>query len=372
MNVCYHGPLLDYSGYGEASRHHCAALDAAGVNVVAKSVSYSIESSEFGEIGALMSKLQANEGDYKIKILHMTPDQYKKHLEPGKYHVGAFYWETDKVPADFIAGLNLVDEIWTASQANADAIKRGGCGKPVHIFPQAIETEREWPEPYEIPDFDGYLFYSIFEWTDRKNPLGLIDAYWREFQNDENVGLLIKTYFRNFTLQNKRMIRMAIDKAKSKSGLEKFPPIFLYMDLMDRRHIMRIHKTGDCYVSPHRGEGWGLPIAEAILAGNDVITTAYGGISEWLAKENAGLTIDYTMVPLKGMDHSMAWYSPDQKWADPDQEAIRANMRLAFEGSEGLDQIRERGQKLVHSRFSLPVVGAEMAGRLKQIEEDLS
>ncbi len=372
MNVCYQGPVLDYSGYGEASRHHVAALHAAGVNVIVKSVSYNLESSDFGEIGLLMNKLQANEGDYKIKILHMTPDQYKKHLEPGKYHVGAFYWETDNIPADFAAGLNLVDEIWTASEANAKAIKAGGCGKPVHIFPQAIETERKFPPKYELPDFDGFLFYSIFEWTDRKNPLGLLDAYWREFQGDENVGLLIKTYFRNFTLQNKRTIRMAIDKAKARSGLDKFPPVFLYMDLMDRKHIERLHSTGDCYVSPHRGEGWGLPVAEAALAGNQVITTAYGGIGEWFKKEQAAMTLDFTMVPLKGMDHSMAWYSHDQKWADPDSEAIRANMRLAFEQGPEVDQIRKRGQKLVQSRFSLPVVGAEMSGRLKDIEQEIS
>lgn len=371
MNVCYHGPLLDYSGYGEANRHAVAALDAAGVTVIAKSVSYALESSDFGALGELMMKLQNNTADYKIKILHTTPEQYHKFMEPDKYHIGHFFWETDKVPIDFVNGLNLMDEIWTGSEANAEAIKRGGCGKPVYIYPQAIETEREWPEPYQIDNFDGHLFYSIFEWTDRKNPLGLLDAYWREFQNDENVGLLIKTYFRNFTIQNKRMIRQAIAKAKAKSGLEKFPPVFVYMDLMDRRHIMRLHKTGHCYVTPHRGEGWGLPIVEAVLAGNDVITTAYGGVSEWLQRANAAACLDYEMVPLTGMDHSRAWYDGDQKWADPRVDQLRTSMRWSYEKRPNMATFRDRASKLVHSEFSLPVVGEAMAGRLKQIEEKL-
>lgn len=371
MNVCYHGPLLDYSGYGEANRHAVAALHAAGANVIAKSVSYSLESSDFGPIGELMTKLQGNDGDYRIKILHTTPDQYHKHIEPGKYHIGHFFWETDKVPIDFVNGLNLMDEIWTGSQANADAIKKGGCGKPVYIYPQATETEREWPKPYLIDGFESHLFYSIFEWTDRKNPLGLIDAYWREFQDDENVGLLIKTYFRNFTLQGKKMIRHQINRAKSKSGLKKFPPVFLYMDLMDRKHIARLHKTGNTFISANRGEGWGIPQVEAMLAGNPVITTGYSGVAEYLDNGNTAIVLPYEMRPLEGMMHSTKWYSRDQKWADPQPEAIRAAMRFAYAHPDAAADIAARGKKLVHSEFSLEVVGRKMVDRLTQIEKEL-
>ena len=371
MNVCYHGPLFDYSGYGEANRHAVAALHEAGVNVIAKAVTYSIESSDFGDLGELMDKLVTNEGDYKIKILHTTPDQYHKHLEAEKYHIGHFFWETDKIPEEFARGLNLMDEIWTGSVANRDAIVAGGVNTPIKIYPQATQTKREWPEKYEINDFDGYLFYSIFEWTDRKNPLGLLDSYWREFQNGENVGLLIKTYFKNFTLQNQRMIRAAIQKAKAKSGLDKFPPVFVYMDLMDRRHIMRVHKTGDCYVSPHRGEGWGIPVVEAMLAGHPAIVTEYAGVNEWLDNGNTAITLPYEMVPLDGMLHSARWYSADQKWAEPDLAALRAGMRSVYEDREMAADLGARGKKFVEERFSFSVVGAEMASRLKEIEESL-
>jgi glycosyltransferase involved in cell wall biosynthesis len=369
MNVAYCGPLFDYSGYGEANRHAAAALDAVGIRVIGQPVSYTAESSDFGKIGQTMQRLSENKGKYSIKIIHTTPDQYTKYMEDGLYHIGHFFWETDGIPEDFVAGLKLMDEIWTGSDANADAIRRSLPDAIIRVYPQAIETEREWPEtPYEINNFDGFLFYSIFEWTDRKNPQALLEAYWQEFQNNENVGLLIKTYFRNFDLKNKRMIRDQIAQFKRKSGLDKFPRVFLYMDLMDRSHIMRLHKTGNCYVSPHRGEGWGLPIAEAALAGNPIIATGYGGIAEWMKKADAAMILDYEMVPLKGMAHSAKWYTPEQRWADPDCEALRANMRLAFEQGPEVDDITARGVKLVQSDFSLSVVGEEMAGRLKRIE----
>lgn len=368
MNVAYCGPLFDYSGYGEANRHAAAALHIAGVNVIGQVVRYTADPSDFGTLGQIVEGLTHNKGDYRIKILHTTPDQYKKYMEPGKYHIGHFFWETDTVPEDFAKGLALMDEIWTGSEANADAIRKAVPDSIIRIYPQAIETVRDFSmDPYELPDFDGHLFYSIFEWTDRKNPLGLLDAYYREFQNGENVGLLIKTYFKNFDYVNKRMIRQQIEEFKLKSGLEKFPRVFLYLDLMDRHHISRLHVTGDTYVSPHRGEGWGLPIVEAALAGNPVIATGYGGAPEWMKKNNAGMILDYTMVPLDGMSHSARWYDRAQKWAEPDQEAIRANMRLAYENGPEIINMAARGQAYVMENFALGPVGAEMAGRLERI-----
>jgi len=373
MNVAYQGPLKDYSGYGEANRHAVAALDAAGVHVCAKLVRYTSEPSDFGVMGQLVDKLIKNDDYYKIKIMHTTPDEFLRLKEPGKYHIAHFFWETDKIPKIFAEGFAHVDEIWTGSQANADAIKAGGVDKPVYIFPQATQTDREWPAPYELPGFpdDGYLFYSIFEWTDRKNPIALIESYLREFQKDEQVGLLIKTYFRNFTLQNKRLIRDKIAKLKAQMSLKKFPPIFLYLDLMDRDQLMRVHSTGDCYVSAHRGEGWGVPQVEAMLAGNPVISTGYSGVHEFLTDGKDAKLLPYEMVPLKGMDHSQHFYTPDQKWADVDPLKLRKAMRWAYENQKDAKSLGEEGRKSATNQFNLARVGKLMADRLKEIEASL-
>ena len=371
MNVCYLGPLKDYSGYGEANRHAVAALDAAGVYVIPQLVSYSPESSDFGSLGAKVEPLFNHAGRYKVKILHTTPNVFKKYIEPGKYHIAHFFWETDRVPAEFAAGLNLCNEIWTGSEANKAALLSTGVDKPVHIFPQAIETGREWPEPYQIPEFDGHLFYSIFEWTDRKNPEGLLQAYWEEFQAGENVGLLIKTYFRGFGTGARRMIKHQIEVMKRRSGLEHFPPVFLYLDLMDRRQVMRIHQTGACYVSAHRGEGWGVPQVEAALAGKPMISTGYGGCHEYFKHGENAMIVPYEMVPLQGMDHSAQWYTPEQKWAEPNIAALRGAMRYSYAHPDLAADKGRAAQAFVSERFNLERVGHEMLLRLKEIEKNL-
>lgn len=375
MNICYLGPLRDYSGYGEANRHIVAALDAAGVNVIASLVSYASENSEFGPLGETVTRLLANSGDYKIKFIHTTPDQYKRHMEEGKFHIGHFFWETDVVPHEYARGLELMDEIWTGSKANAAAIKKAGVKTPVFIFPQPIEIDREWGEPYIIPDFqaEDYLFYSIFEWTERKNPEALLTAYWRQFQENQKVGLLIKTYFRNFSLSSKqeihRHIRKIKEKCASEYGITNFAPVFVYLDLMDRQHINRLHKTGDAFVSAHRGEGWGVPQVEAALAGNLVISTGYGGCHEYFSDSKNALILDYEMVPVAGMDHAENLYSSDQNWAEVDSADLMRSLQFAFDGRA--KHIATEGHRLVREQFNFKKVGDAMMERLKVIEAAL-
>lgn len=368
MKIGYLGPLLDYSGYGEANRHDVAALEAAGVEVMGKLVRYTHDVPDFGAIGKVINRVIHKDGDYQIKVIHTTPDQYTKYIEKGKYHIGRFFWETDLVPEQFAEGLKLCQEIWTGSEANASAIRKAGVEVPIHIIPQAIEVNREWPEPFEIEDFEGFLFYSVFEWTDRKNPKALLEAFWQEFQRDEKVGLLIKTYFRDFTYLNKREISKQVQKLKDKSGLSKFPPVFLYKDLMNRDQVSRLHKTGQCFVSAHRGEGWGIPQVEAMLAGNPIISTGYGGVHEHI---DTKWILDYQMVPVKGMEHSARWYTVDQNWADVDIAELRKALREVYNDQKAAREIGKKNREMVVNKFNLETVGNLMRLRLTEIERSL-
>jgi glycosyltransferase involved in cell wall biosynthesis len=269
--------------------------------------------------------------------------------------------------------LQLVDEIWTGSQANADAIKKSGVTKPIKIIPQAIETEREWPKGYDVAGFpeDGFLFYSIFEFIDRKNPAALLNAYWQEFQKGEKVGLLIKTYFRDFSFVHKQEISNQIKAMKRKAELTTsvtLPPVYLYKELMDRRQVMRLHKTGDCFVSAHRGEGWGLPQVEAMLAGNPIISTGYGGCHEYFKDGSDAILLNYKMKPLEGMDHSTKWYTPEQNWAEVDVADLRRAMRGMYNDHTFAQKIGHKGQDKVKEIFNLSTVGEIMKARLNEIE----
>ncbi len=372
MNICYLAPCFDYSGYGEANRHFIMALDTAGVEVQVEPVTYCIDTADFGKIGQRCRELVENKLEYRIKVLHITPDQYKKHMEPGKYHIGHLFWETSKLPKAFADGCNMMDEIWTGSETNAEAIRNSGVNVPVLVFPQPIEIDRPAQKPYTLMDTDPdtFVFYSIFEWSERKNPVALIQAYLQEFTNKENVVLLIKTYIGNFQPDKMRFIRTELRKLRARFG-EGGARILLYPYLMDRSQIDRLHATGHAYVTAHRGEGWGIPIVEAMLSANPVITTGYNGVNEYLTPETAWV-LPFQMVRVQNMERNSQWYEENQKWADVSVDDLRAAMREVYMKPEHAEAVGLRAQDFVIENFNFAAVGAKLKERLEVIERKLS
>jgi glycosyltransferase involved in cell wall biosynthesis len=371
MKVKYTGPARDYSGYGEANRHDIGALVAAGIDVTTQIPSYTLEIADFGKLGELATSLENKPLGYKIKILHTTPNVYRQFMEGDKYHIGRVFWETDKIPQDFAANVELMDEIWTGSKHNAQAIRNAGVTKPIHIIPEAIDTDiPQKIDPYkihELPDNLKYTFYSIFEWTERKNPTALLEAYWKAFEGVTDVALVLKTYVDNFTPDKKNEIDNEIRSIKRRLNLTHYAPVFLYRGLMDRHQVYRFHKSFDCFVSAHRGEGWGIPQMEALLLGNPIISTGCGGIHEYLVNNIHGKLIPYQMVPLRENSRNKQWYTQDQQWAEIDQEELGKAMLFAYQNKAEMQEMGERGQRLVKEVFNLKAVGDLMRKRLQEI-----
>ena len=176
MNLKYTGALKDYSGYGEAARHDVLALLSAGVEVTAEIPKYTLEIADFGPLGERCYECENKKIDYKVKVLHVTPNVYPSFYETGKYHIGRVIWETDKLPEEFARASQMCDEIWTASEYNKKAIEKAGVTKPIYVIPEAISGSTDYVTiaPYLSVNNKDFKFYSMFEWTERKNPTALL------------------------------------------------------------------------------------------------------------------------------------------------------------------------------------------------------
>jgi glycosyltransferase involved in cell wall biosynthesis len=372
MKLKYCGPVFDYSGYGEACRHDVKALVNASVNVTIEAPSYTLETSDYGELGLLCKNLQGKDIGYRVKIIHTTPNVYPQFFEKDKYHIGRVFWETDCLPKEFAMQVQLCDEIWTGSKQNLDAIKRAGVTKPIYIIPESIDTDIDVKKinPFHVLNDNTYKFYSIFEWIDRKNPLALLEAYWSEFTNGENVSLTLKTYRNNFMKKNYGDIEGQIRLVKKKLQYESYAPVYIYRHLMDRNQIYRFHKTFDCFVSTHRGEGWGIPQMEAMLLEKPIISTNIGGIHEYMTDYQEGILIPYNLVNITGDVRNKEWYTHEMQWADIDIGKLRKAMRYIYENQKKGTEMGLNGKSLVLKMFSPKSVGKQMAERLKDIQKD--
>ena len=370
MKIKYTGPAKDYSGYGEAVRHDIAALITGGIDVTTEIPVYTPQFSDFGRLGEMAVERENKPLGYKIKILHTTPNVYQNYMEFDKYHIGRAFWETDKVPLEFASNLQAVDEIWTGSEYNAQAIRNAGVTKPIYIIPEAIEDNLNIEEiqPFLTDCDTDFKFYSIFEWTERKNPKALLEAYWRAFEGKKGVSLIIKTYVDNFKDDKKREIDLEIRKLKARLALKSYAPVYMYRNLMDRRHIYRFHKTGDCFVSLHRGEGWGIPQMEALLLERPIISTNVGGVHEYLTHKKDAILIPYTLKPVDN-SRNKQWYTPDQKWAQADVEAAIEAMRWVFKNKDKAKKMGKAGRKRIIEISGLKAVGNKMRERLYEINK---
>jgi glycosyltransferase involved in cell wall biosynthesis len=368
--VKYISAFGDHSGYAEAARQTIFSLNKAQIPLTTARTSFVRESADYGEALKIAERLEGKPIDYQAVIIHLTPDLYLNYLEPNKHHIGVLVWETDKLPNNWSWFCNRLDEIWTRSPETKKILVKSGVRVPIYVFPEPIvEVKPEDYEPFIIPNHRGFLFYSIFEWTKRKNPEALLTAYWKEFEGDQDVSLLLKTFRDNYTFQMHQKVKGWINELKQGSGIKKFPRILYSSDLLTNEETWRLHVTGDCFVSAHRGEGWGRPQMEAMMMGKPIISTNYGGIHEYLNETNAYLT-NYNLTPVTQED-DRPYYTPNQNWADVDITDLRGKMRFVYDNRDKAMEVGQIARNFVIENFNSDKVGGMMRKRLMKIAETL-
>ena len=372
--ICYSGYLSANSGMGEACRNYVMALEAAGVQVTTDLIPNVKSTVNLGEKLTEVRRLFKTSDDYNIKIIHVTPDAVTPHLEPMKYHIFHLFWETDSLPKWWVWALNLVDEVWTGTEWNKQAFIKSGVTKPIYVFPQALNTNPPPARPFKISTIENdklkkYIFYSIFQWIERKDPWSLLEAYWREFERERDVLLLLKTYRDRFDREDSMGIVKQIYEFKNRLGLKDTPEVNLYTDGLDRFDMLRLHETGNCFVSAHRGEGWGIPEVEAMAHGKPVINTNLGGFNCHVPSA-LYWPVSYIEENVHDMNY-VPWYDQSQKWGKINISELRKAMREVYENQLESKRRAKKAQDWVKEHFNFKSVGEQMSLRLDEIERNL-
>lgn len=276
-------------------------------------------------------------------ILHCTADlwpQYKKENFDKfnrKNVIGYTVWETDLLPKNWSKSINeSVNEVWCPSRYNEHIFKNSGVVIPIRIVPHVfLRCELPARNQIFIKHCSGnvitdnpnvFTFYSISELNERKNVIGLLEAYCKAFTKNDNVRLILKVHYKSYTAEN---TSYCINKITG--VLNNFPdhaPVFLISRNMSELELLALHSIGDCYVSMTRSEAFGLTIFDAFNYGKKVIVPGYGGQIDYLGSNYKGL-VNYELVSVKNMEgFSHGYYMEgNQKWANPSIEHAVQLMR---------------------------------------------
>jgi glycosyltransferase involved in cell wall biosynthesis len=354
-------------GLGEDVRMASAALAAAGVPHVLCDVPAgpTVPQGDDSLSDRLTERLP-----YKVTIYCMSAfDMAGLYLArgpaffAGQYRIGYWPWELPSFPALWKDVYTLVDEVWAGSTFTAQS-HRTRCPKPVHRLPCPVVLPRVPPvqrRDLGLHDEGTFVFvypFDINSYLARKNPLGLIRAFRLAFQpKDKQVALLLRVNG-NPDAQPKWADVVAECAADRR--------ISVLAGTLDRHAALGVIAASDCLVSPHRAEGFGRNIAEAILLGVPVLATAFSGCMDFLVPEE-GLPFEPT--PLRDGDYP---FGEGLWWAEPSIKEMARRMRQVRRAREGNHALQS--QRLAQRRAELaaaysPLVrGTAFAARLRQIE----
>jgi len=365
MKIKFVSVFLDHSGYAQASRNVLLALLSAGIEVQTKIVSFQSGNESTGAGAEEAKNREQKNIDYDIVLIMLTPEQAVLYKENDKYNIEILFWEVLGLDNRWVEHLKKFDEIWTPSKIFADTFLHNGVNKPIKVIKQPIEI-KETTKKIKIKEWDKFLFYSIFQWTERKNPKALLKAYWEAFENNNDVALLLKTYRGDFSISERQIIKNDIKNWKIEQPQKHYPKVFLVLDELSKEEINKLHNRGDIFVSAHRGEGWGYPQMEAMAVGNPIISTNFGGIHEILSDKNSWL-VDYEFNNVFGMNH-IPWYNNNQLWAEISKEGLKKAMLEAYNNKKLKKSKSKSAIIFVRKNLSMSKVGQEFKNLLTEIK----
>ncbi|MCU0655232.1 MAG: glycosyltransferase family 4 protein [Polyangiaceae bacterium] len=359
--VTYFGFLSEQSGYGVAARRHLLALDHAGVQVKARSLALGkdrqVRDVPVPAVYPRVRGLAQHPAPCSVAVVQTTPGAFPGARARHAGHlVGFTVWETEEIPGRWLPLLRDVDALWAPSRFSADALRRA-TGRPVAVVPHPQRHRRRRKGPFPgIPD-GAFVFLSVQEWQDRKNPDGLIRAFCRAFSGRNDVVLVLKLG-----------LRLARDRGRVLETLRGLvpsgsPPVVVLLEQLSALALRRLFDRADAYVSLHRAEGFGLGMAEAMASGIPVVATAYSGNLEYM-DDTSALLVPYRLIPAQERLLSTGLFGPWTRWAEPEEDAAIAQLRACLD-PDIARRVGERGQALVRERLDFRRIGATMRATLE-------
>ena len=300
---------------------------------------------------------------YAVNLIHLNPDQwdraslcFPKRNFDRHYNIGVWLWELETLPKPWLKYLDYVNELWVPSEFVARAVRKE-TAKPVLVIPYGMELKSESMDraDFDLPE-EAFIALSMFDshsYVHRKNPMAAIEAFTEAFAGNPDAMLIIKAN------HPKEEETARLEEQLKAAGVR----YRLIRERMSRERLNALIGCCDVFISLHRSEGFGLPVAEAMSLGTAVVATNWSSVTE-LMNENCACCVGYELVPV---GDRYQYVEEGQVWADPDIHEAAGYLKKLYEDLEYRRRIALAGQEHIRQVLSVEKSGEVMKKRLDKI-----
>jgi len=373
--LVWNAPVLDPSGYADDARDLILGIDNySDIDVKINPINWSDVDWELDEKDKLrlFKLIGKKDKDGYINLDQIFPQYFKKKSN-ALYNIGRAFFETDRIPQEWVEKCNEMDELWIPSDFNVKTFSESGVSEEkIFKVPGCLNPEKYDPgaAPVFIPERKEFNFISVFDWSYRKGWDVLLRAFIEEFSPDEEVSLTLKTYS-SYGLTGQDIQTIIVHYIKDTLGkdLERAARVVLMTKVMGKKELIRFYKSGEAFVLPTRGEGWGRPFMESMAMGLPTIGTRWSGNLEFMNDDNSFL-IDCCLTDVPEEALREVPHFRGHRWAEPSVDHLKKLMRFVYTNYSEAARKGEKARRDILAEYSQEKIAKLIEKRIQDIKEN--
>lgn len=373
--VVFKAPILTSSGYGvhsrqvfkyllKKSKEHGFQLKVISTRWGGTPWILNSDEPVFQEILDRTIKRLDKKADLSIQLV--LPSEWE---DIGEKNIGMTAGiETNMASKKWIECCKNVDEVIFPSEFAKNAFRNHEINNKLNVVPESYPEsfDEELPSGEEEFSFSTkFNFLTVGQIThpdaglDRKNLKKLITFFVKEFRENEDVGLIVKTNLGTNTVFDNNKTVALINSILKELGDRKCKIHILHGNLTETQmRKLYTHKDVKAFVTLTHGEGFGLPILEAARLGLPVIAPSWSAHTEFL---NLGKYVDLkaniVKVPAEKCDEDM--FVVGSNWCDVSKEVFSSRVRKFYQSPEVPTQWAKDLSEKIKQKYSQTAIEKE-------------
>lgn len=313
--IAIYGPIFGTQGYAIHTKNLASAINKYHP---VRLITELPQGWEFNVNDEQLEMLK-RKGETDVNIFITQPNVWKLFVEKDKINIGFLIWEGSHIPLSWLEEcMNpQIDYIFIASEHTRESIKntllRSNLCKDqeeilskIKLVPHGVDVEKFKPSKKQ-GKFTFLCNKGYRNEEDRGGTQYAIQAFQEEFK-DEDLQLIVK-----------------VNPAYPMGQIRETEKIKVIRDNLSTDDMVRLYQNCDVFVSTTRAEAFNIPCLEALACGKPVITTNFGGQTDFCS-DKTGWIVDGELKPV---EHELMY--EETMWLKPNIKLIRESMREAFE-----------------------------------------